>query len=908
MINEEMLEFIRSSRTAGMGDIELGHLLIAEGGWNQSDVDEAFRALLLASPPPVDVVEVVPAPPAPPSLTTSLPSVNVPTLPPPSEPMLTTLPSTAPVLSPQEPTSPLVVTPLSTSFGEEEKAQINISPGNPINISTQRPMEGGAKVFPGDTPELPSFGKVINRDEFATEKGKERTFEEVVSKDAFPKTPSFPSGESGAKEKKLSIESLLTGGGVATPAKSFPSAHAVSPADTPPLKFNLAALHASPVIPAPSPASATPLSRPDTFQPGQNAAEEAGTAGKSLAERLFPGGEEKKSADSLPSERNVSSTPPGIASQGEEKKKMEWSGKRTMLSDLLSRETPVTPPTPLAPPPAPLPVAEPLPKTGEPKEETEELQETVVPVPVSLFQDDPSRRVKMKRMIGVALGIVLVVAILAGGFFVFQKFRAPDPRVLLEAAFPQFFSVTSFSYKGQMTTDLVLSPPASGTPTEGTIKFSLQYGGALGNGANGYGDGVHKFSFDGGWEMGDSFLSTNIESDLRVIGNALYFHLLSSPENELDPTLFQENWLNAGLADIAQELMISGVAAGSEEYGSFGGTSKEQALNTLLGKALPVKALGDSSEEMVDSVETVRIHVVADPDRMTDLVRALYQKYMNEDLTLSEDQLVRLKGALGKFTGDVWVNKKGGMLVKIVLSTNFDDDIVNAHVKGPASIEFSFSDVNIPVSVEAPTTILTLPELKIKLDEAQKRRKMRTRDQVKVNNIVLLAGALKNYQVDKGRYPKALTDLYGAGKLTDSSIDAETLKAYFYRSYQKAGVVTKEGACLTTGKVCAFYHLGVNLEDVTNTALQSDADETTAILGEDISGCGEEKTAACYDVTSTSVASQSLGETPPSITTLATPTSTAPAATSASTTETSTFDLDVLPGDSIVPQPFHPRP
>ena len=99
-----------------------------------------------------------------------------------------------------------------------------------------------------------------------------------------------------------------------------------------------------------------------------------------------------------------------------------------------------------------------------------------------------------------------------------------------------------------------------------------------------------------------------------------------------------------------------------------------------------------------------------------------------------------------------------------------------------------------------------------------------------------------------------MSELYGAKKLAESSVDLATLKDYHYRSYIKSGVYSKAGQCSTTGKICAFYHLGTNLFGPDNAALQSDADQTTAILGSDKAGCGGEKDAACYDIVSPAIA------------------------------------------------------
>jgi hypothetical protein len=504
-----------------------------------------------------------------------------------------------------------------------------------------------------------------------------------------------------------------------------------------------------------------------------------------------------------------------------------------------------------------------LPKKDEQKSSASMEPLTAAPREVtslgtSPFQDDVIHARKVKRIIGAALGAFGVVLLLSGGVFAFMKFRAPDPKLLLGTAFTQFFAVSSFSYSGQVSTDLALSATSGGMLENGAMKFLLKYDGKLAQSKDGYGDGTHTIALAGGWQWGDSLLSTDMRSDIRAVGHALYFHVLALPDkNDLDPTWFKNNWLKVNIADLANQLRISGVAPGSEEYGSFGGTSSETAFSTLLGKSLPVVPSGSPSQETIGGVAMTRIHVVADPVPMADLVRALYQKYTNRTLALSEDQLVRFRDALTKVSGDVWVNTQTGALTKIMLAANFDDDIAGIRVVGPASMEFSFPDFNKEVSVTAPIGALTLVDLNLQMAEFKQLKEVRAHDQAKVDRVALFHDALENYQHEKGRYPKSLTDLYGAGKLATSSVDISSLGSYVYRSYQQSplstgtGIAPKPVQCQMTGKVCAFYHLGVNLEDATNPALGRDADQTTAILGADTAGCSGEAKLACYDVVST---------------------------------------------------------
>ncbi len=740
MFNEELLQFIRTERAAGMIDTELKHLLMTEGGWEKADIDEAYRVL----------------------------DASVPAL-------------------PVEPTTTQSTLAQKSFLGEL------LSQGSGTTSAGTAPLTSRASAsFPSSTP------------------------------------PNI-------KKEGWSLEGLLNDAGTLPGSLSQPAPRAALSA-TPeasaspesvamPIKFNLSSLH-----PEATP-SLTPL--------------ETGTAPVALsAPSAMP-----KTALAHPPEtflkeqsEEVPTPPVDVSAQGESAT-VPISGKRTMLSDLLLHGGDATP-APVAPPEKSL--AE-INNTGEAGQSS-----MVVSLGASPFDDDAKHKNTVKRIL-IIVGAFLLLASIGGSMFIFVKFRAPEPNITLAAAFSQFFGVSSFAYKGQATTDLTLSAAAGDTPGSGMIRFSLGYAGALGNGAEGYGDGLHNITFTGGWQLLGSATTTftNIVSEARIIGSALYYHTTLLPETtDLDPELFKANWVKVDFFEITKLLNVSGITSGAEGYGNFGGTNGEYALNTLLKKALPLQVTESPSTEMINGVAAMRMHVLALPDAMASLAQELYKKYANHELTLSADQMVRLKSAMAKISGDVWVDAQTGTLIKIVLLAKFDDDIMGAHVQGPVTLDFSFADFNKPVVVDIPSGVLTLADLYVKMDEYQQTKAQRARDDVKITRIAVLATALENYRLKQGRYPTELTELYGAGMLAASPFDLVTLKSYFYQGYQRDGVYTKSKQCLANGKVCAFYHLGVNLEDTTNNILKNDADLTTAILGSDATGCAGEVNMACYDVSS----------------------------------------------------------
>lgn len=51
MINNEILDYIKTELTAGKSRLEITQKLVAQGGWSRADVDEAFAEMPPATPP-----------------------------------------------------------------------------------------------------------------------------------------------------------------------------------------------------------------------------------------------------------------------------------------------------------------------------------------------------------------------------------------------------------------------------------------------------------------------------------------------------------------------------------------------------------------------------------------------------------------------------------------------------------------------------------------------------------------------------------------------------------------------------------------------------------------------------------------------------------------------------------------
>jgi hypothetical protein len=393
---------------------------------------------------------------------------------------------------------------------------------------------------------------------------------------------------------------------------------------------------------------------------------------------------------------------------------------------------------------------------------------------------------------------------------------------------------------------------SDGVDRNGTVEFAFDYAGLLANGVNGYGDGLHHIKFKGGLHSGNFHWVTDLESDVRLIGSAIYFHVLSFPNtSNADPDLFRTYWIKFDVGDIATELSLGGMTGTGEGYGGFGGAGKDTSFNTLIQQNLPFSAGDRLPDVILPGGPAYHIELKSNPEQMITIARILYSKFMNKDLVLDANQKLRLTDALTKIRFDVLIDQKTNTLMQFSIRGDLDDDIVNVHVKGPLAFTFDFSDLNKQVSVPVPTPMLTLEELRVRMDDYKKLKEKRVRDAVKHNGSSEIQSALESYRAQKGRYPAFLVDLVASEKnstSTISTINELMLKSYFYAAYVKPEVITKSGLCSVGGKVCTHYHLGVNFEDVTNPLLGGDLDQNTELRGRDGSGCGGEQDVACYDV------------------------------------------------------------
>lgn len=844
MVTLELLQFIRQERELGMGNDELARLLIAEGGWNEADLNEAYRALeaplLLSGAADGVPLETHPvfrvtqkSQPEPPRDLAPPHNGSAPNRQPPLRDVAPNL-STTMNRSVRETGSEAEMNIHGVTDGPSPRptiASVNSSGDNLSKLLFRGGKSPTDKLSPKTEGLRPPLGTKTPAalpespiDLFGVKKTTAWSLEGLLKeKSNILSTPPV----NVSRDRKDEVVSPPV-----APAVELPQA--VTPF---PVKLNFSALRSKILpnqkqsIPATPPHHPPHQLSPLQFKKG---------LAKSLAEQSAHGGEAE-------SPHEISSV-----SKVEGKKKTAIREKRTMASDLLLHGVDV----------AALP-----PFSQMTNEKKETPRASLAP---STFPVKAQGRNKTKYILGAILGIVFLLALIGGGYFAYVRSRVPDPSVLFRSASAQLLNATSFAYKGELTTDFVLSAPAGGAPRDGAMKFSLGYDGSLLSGSGGYGDGNHHVAFRGGWHFGSSIFSADVTSDVRRIGNALYVHVLSLPgKDNLNTKLLEDNWVKVDFSDIASKLQLFGVIPGTERYGSFGATSGAEAFQTILKQSFPITVSGGGVAETQGGVATTRIHVVALPTPTVDLIHGLYQKYFDKDLTLSEEQMLRLKAALAKISGDVWVDTKTGAWRKIALSANFDDDMISVHVKGPATLIVSFADENKPVSVTPLVGALTLPEVRIKMNENQTIIAMRARDQVKIDTMKVLAGALESYRREKGRYPKELTELYGAGMsatpyVATSSVDLVALKDYVYRSYQKADTFSKSVQCKATGKVCAFYHLGVSLEDGANDILSGDSDRTDAILGADTAGCAGEAKRACYDIVSPiPIVTTSLPNPPP---------------------------------------------
>ena len=853
MITEELLSFIRGQYAAGMSVDEMKNLLVAEGGWTALDIDEALKAI-----GPMRNKEVPPALPdiSPTAEEDEYREANA-------------------ITSVQYNPSFEVITPseegniadasltqdvdhvddflgIFSAHQNQNAKEEETSPPQPLIITLQTETSPALPVeLPHERePELPPPLSPIAPIVVPPPLEIPITFASRISAPQEPEIViDVPLQETKEVISAFKVPQEAIPPVVVTPQHEIPPTSPL-PQITPPVLApeKAAALKVSaPVAPSPVTFDLAALRKSVADASAASASAVLPDAGKKI--------ETKSVAELwLQGARNQANTTPSGGLSGVPVRPKILS-KRTMSSDILLRGTGAAiPGMPALSVPEEAKKLHPQVETASGFKAGEAIKNTPSEsgaLPASSVpkgtQASPGA-FSTKRIVSVFIGFLVLLALLGGGWYMFMKLRGPDLPMIYGKAFQQFLGATSFGYHGSAKTNLVLSTTATdGVDRSGTVEFTFDYAGLLANGASGFGDGVHHIKFKGGLHSGNFQWVTDLESDVRMIGTALYFHVLAFPEtSNADPELFKTYWIKFDFTDIVKELALSGVSG--EGYRGFGTGSKDSVFTSLIQQNLPFHVGARLPDETLPSGLAYHIELKSNPDQMIALAGLLYQKYTNADLTFDANQKLRLKDALAKLEGDVLIDQKTNTLLRLSIKGDIDDDILSVHVKGPLAFTFDFSDANKLVEVSVPTPMLTLEELRLRMDDYKKVKEKRTRDAVKQSGVIEIQSALEAYRTQKGRYPTFLIDLVSSGKLSTSTMSEITLKTYFYAAYVKPDLLVKSGLCTTKGKACAYYHLGVNFDDVANPLLNSDMDKNTELRGGDTAGCGGEPDVACYDV------------------------------------------------------------
>lgn len=885
MVTPELLEFIREQNDAGMSREELEQLLLAEGGWTRSDVDEAFASLFQAKRQ-LDAVPAVAV--TPPPIEEPKPvvvrHVDVPA----EEPVIETIPhEVASAITLPSTVAPVEVAVASDVAAQPVRHEVVFEP-SPLVLPPQEtptPPVASAESAHFVVPETPPAPAPLTPPVFVLEHVVPRVEERPIvtaslaedflgifssfrasswankptamkSTDAVrPLTPSRKVENSFSKSQTSTFENALSGNTAKkagnadspTPLQDISSGHSsfsqsfatqVTQEPVTAFKFDFAKMRN------------TPSDQVATEKAAELAARHEAN-GVSLGEN---GGVSVEALQFIGSQERPAEVP--------QHEKSTLTGHRTMAGDLLLRGlAPVAPPIPVAihteavvpipPPPVP------------PDTESLPVMDRLTSAPVPTIAEDQISKNATKRILGLAVGGVAVLALIGGGAFMFMKLGAPNADVMIVGAFTKLFGASSLAYKGQGSVDLMLSTATGGVARTGTIKFDLNYDGSLNSSSDGFGDGLHRLKLTGGLQSGDFSWPAYLETNIRLIGSTLYFHLLSlPPDSKLDAEVMNKYWIKIDLSEIAKELALTGVVTAGEGYGNFGGQNKDSTFASLVKKHAPFQADGKLPDETIGGVPTYHIKLKSNSEPMLLFTSELYRKYIGTDLVLTDDKRIRLKDALAKMVGEIWVSKNSGELVQLRVSGDFDDDMFDVHVKGKMNLLFTLSGFNKVVKVDLPIPTLTLEELKAQIEQFQKLKEVRARDAQKIEVMNGLVRSLDSYNSAKGRFPTTLSELYGAGILATSSVPEQTLKLYEYESYVSGVPLVKANRCTQKGKTCPFYHLGVSLEDTENLIFAGDADVTGDVRGVDAAGCLGEKNFACYDVI------PRLNKTPPTSATL----------------------------------------
>lgn len=511
------------------------------------------------------------------------------------------------------------------------------------------------------------------------------------------------------------------------------------------------------------------------------------------------------------------------------------------------------------PSPAPLPAPTTLPESPSSliaKAKKPLTKSTLVTskTPISLAEELRKKN-KIKRILGSTLIVLLLSLVFGGLLFVMLSMRGSRTTDVLRTAITNITTTPSFAYRGSASSSLSLVSNVDGVERSGRINFDLLFSGSVRNTPNGFGDGTHQLDIKGDLSTVDHEWGADVKADVRVVGDALYFSLLRYPEgSDIDPDVAATYWVKVDLSAVMRELALQGATTPDGNYGSFGGNRANSSFSGLYLRYNPLVYEDALPDDVLEGRATRRFLLRANPESMSDFLIALYRKYTGEELKLTSDEALRFRNAVAKITAEVWVDSETEQLLRLSVHGDFDDDIVGVRVRGPVRIDVRLSEHGQALDVTAPTPFLTLEEFWVRINDYKQNKDLRIRDAAKRDTLQKLITALSKYREREGKFPLTLLGLRTARDLTTGEVSDATLRSFTYVPYVSSSDLSRAGRCgPQTG--CAYYHLGVNFEDLTNPHLRTDADVVSEISGKDSAGCAGERDRACFDVVSVEAAS-----------------------------------------------------
>ncbi len=890
MVTPELLDFLHAQLSAGVSVDDAMRMLVEEGGWESADVEEGLRELGVLPPLPAVAVPMKPAPREEPearpepilehgstqaeeSLSPApLPETRIASAPPvlPSKEEAPVVLSVRSDRSPAEPHAEdflgIFTEPIEGGMKAAESAPSEVpapvatpasapSPVAPVSVAPKTPSEE-------PSPFLPPLAK---RERAEPEPSIVDMLLPVTAPEVPPSVapvdPATPPPIANAVEAEKKTEPVAVFAPPSPQPSVVPATPELSPHTPIPPAASVPIVAPAPPVAVPPPAAMTaPLVAPPPAPPVATASASPSSPPLSSSGTAF-----KFDLTKLKSPDTAQTPSPSVASSYDKPVETRplsevWAAHK---SEARETSTPAPQSTPAVSAPQTADVllrgleAKPssAPKAIVPmaalgamlgKDATPAPKAPASPkLPLTKEEQDERKR-RIKKVMIVAGGAVAVLASAIGGVLFFLSMRGPDVGSVLTNSLANFVAASTFAYSGTVSSDIVLTTKTDDEERSGAVKFALGVAGQLRNDRSGYGDGNHHFKWSGGLQSGTFTWSSDVESDVRLIGSDLYFHVLSFPaQADLDPELFKQYWIKVDVAEIGKEIALD--TLGGEQYGGIA-SADSSSFNAIFMKHLPFIGGELIGEETVANVPAAHYRLTTDSEKMYSLMLDLYAKYTGKTLAPNQEEKVRLLGALSKVVFEVWVDEKTSSLVEFKLSADLDDDFFAVHAKGPIELAIQFAGYGGAFTTAVPSPYLSLDELQVRMEDSRKLREIRNRDAVRVSGILEIERSLEAYLAAKGRYPTVLADLRVGGYLSTTTLADELLKTYSFASYVSDKDLSKVGRCTAKSKACAFYHLGTNFDDPTNPVLSSDADLTSDVHGADGAGCSLEREKSCYDV------------------------------------------------------------